>query len=133
MWICEKCNEENEDNFDTCWSCLTFFEERVIESKEHQQKIKEEDQRISEEKNREASINKELDKKGIQIWSVAFFSGCGIFVALVMLDVLLQLNAPRLVLVATAYYPVQKIKNNYKKSLRKKIIEELDNEISIRK
>lgn len=21
MWVCEKCNEENEDNFDICWNC----------------------------------------------------------------------------------------------------------------
>lgn len=21
MWVCEKCNEELEDNFDTCWKC----------------------------------------------------------------------------------------------------------------
>ena len=21
MWICEKCNEEIEDNFDVCWNC----------------------------------------------------------------------------------------------------------------
>jgi len=21
MWICEKCNEEIEDNFDSCWNC----------------------------------------------------------------------------------------------------------------
>ncbi|MBT7815831.1 MAG: hypothetical protein HN566_03720 [Polaribacter sp.] len=22
MWICEKCNEEIEDNFDSCWNCI---------------------------------------------------------------------------------------------------------------
>lgn len=22
--MCEKCNEKNEDSFDTCWKCLTF-------------------------------------------------------------------------------------------------------------
>ena len=22
MWICEKCKEENEDSFDTCWKCF---------------------------------------------------------------------------------------------------------------
>ena len=22
MWICEKCNEENEDSFDACWKCF---------------------------------------------------------------------------------------------------------------
>mgnify|MGYP001478151896 CR=1 FL=1 len=22
MWICEKCNEENEDVFDECWKCF---------------------------------------------------------------------------------------------------------------
>ena len=22
MWICKKCNEENEDSFDACWKCF---------------------------------------------------------------------------------------------------------------
>jgi len=24
MWICEKCNEEHEDSFDSCWKCQNF-------------------------------------------------------------------------------------------------------------
>jgi hypothetical protein len=27
MWICEKCKEENEDNFDTCWKCYKGSEQ----------------------------------------------------------------------------------------------------------
>ena len=26
MWICKKCKEENEDNFDVCWKCQTSLE-----------------------------------------------------------------------------------------------------------
>ena len=57
MWDCEKCKAQNEDNFDTCWSCQTFFESRVSDSTDHQLKIKEDDQKIAEEKKREAIIN----------------------------------------------------------------------------
>lgn len=34
MWICEKCKEDNEDIFDTCYKCLTFPEEGVLKLKE---------------------------------------------------------------------------------------------------
>ena len=30
MWICEKCKEENEDSFDSCWKCQTFSKEDKI-------------------------------------------------------------------------------------------------------
>jgi len=129
MWDCEKCKAQNEDNFDTCWSCQTFFESRVSDSTDHQLKIKEDDQKIAEEKKREAIINKELDEKGFQIWSLAIFSYIGIFAALLTLFIILQINIPRIVLVAIAFYAGQKIKKDYKTSLRKKIIEELEKDI----
>lgn len=27
MWTCDNCQESNEDNFDTCWKCLTLSED----------------------------------------------------------------------------------------------------------
>ena len=42
MWICEKCNEENEDIFDDCWKCFKgsdaekiAIEEANLLEKEH--------------------------------------------------------------------------------------------------
>ena len=32
MWICEKCEEENEDNFDACWNCAG--EDSVLKNNE---------------------------------------------------------------------------------------------------
>jgi len=33
MWICEKCNEENEDSFESCWKCFpgSDLEKKQIE------------------------------------------------------------------------------------------------------
>ena len=42
MWICQKCNEENEDSFDTCYKCQTFSEEGASKSKEHQKELEKE-------------------------------------------------------------------------------------------
>ena len=39
MWICKKCNEENEDNFDTCYKCQTYSEEGALKSKDYQQEL----------------------------------------------------------------------------------------------
>ena len=38
MWICKKCNEENEDSFDTCYKCLTYSEEGAMKCNELPQK-----------------------------------------------------------------------------------------------
>jgi len=40
MWICEKCNEELEDNFDTCWKCYDGSE-RQKEDLEVEKKVEE--------------------------------------------------------------------------------------------
>jgi len=45
MWICKKCNEENEDSFDTCYKCQTFSEEGTLKSKENQQELEKEEKK----------------------------------------------------------------------------------------
>lgn len=30
MWICKKCNEELEDEFDSCWNCSDISEEELV-------------------------------------------------------------------------------------------------------
>ena len=43
MWACKKCNEENEDNFDTCYKCQTYSEEGALKSKDYQQELEKEE------------------------------------------------------------------------------------------
>lgn len=50
MWVCEKCGEENEDSFDTCYKCLTFSEEGASKS-------------VDYKKNLEKNIQKEKPQK----------------------------------------------------------------------
>ena len=50
MWVCEKCGEENEDSFDTCYKCLTFSEEGASKLKDYQKELEKENQRAEKEK-----------------------------------------------------------------------------------
>ena len=35
MWICKKCNEDNEDSFDACWKCQTESDIGLEKSKKY--------------------------------------------------------------------------------------------------
>ena len=37
MWVCKKCNEKLEDNFDSCWKCYEFSEENEKYIKEEKE------------------------------------------------------------------------------------------------
>jgi hypothetical protein len=50
MWVCKKCGEENEDNFDTCYKCLNFSEEGASKSVDYQKKLEKENQKVKKEK-----------------------------------------------------------------------------------
>ena len=32
MWVCKKCNEENEDSFESCWKCTS---DEIIEQNQY--------------------------------------------------------------------------------------------------
>ena len=49
MWICKKCNEENEDNFDTCYKCQTYSEVGALKSKNNQQELEKEKEVIKDD------------------------------------------------------------------------------------
>ena len=55
MWTCKKCNEEIDDNFDSCWNCTnaTMIEKEVEESVEKEKQI----------------IKEELSKDGEKHWN----------------------------------------------------------------
>jgi len=42
MWTCKKCNEESEDNFDSCWKCQTESDIELKKSKIYHKELKEE-------------------------------------------------------------------------------------------
>jgi hypothetical protein len=51
MWICQKCNEKIEDEFDTCWNCLKHKDEPFNKEEDALNKAKEEElERIKKEK-----------------------------------------------------------------------------------
>ena len=56
MWNCKKCNEENEDSFDSCWNCQTFSNEGSQKSSETQRKIVKEEKNKKDEDDFEESI-----------------------------------------------------------------------------
>tara|TARA_B100000795_G_scaffold199152_1_gene152986 strand:+ start:126 stop:464 length:339 start_codon:yes stop_codon:yes gene_type:complete len=77
MWICEKCNEEHEDSFDSCWKCQNL-------------KIKLDDVKITIEDGEEDSDKESVDEENgclINILSVVgaviiLFLGVAIQVAI---------------------------------------------------
>ena len=60
MWVCEKCKEENEDSFDSCWSCQELSKTGSVRAKIHQQKIikKEEGEKIKNSKGFASWLNR---------------------------------------------------------------------------
>ena len=51
MWICQKCNETIEDDFDACWNCLKHKDEPFNKEEDALNKAKEEElERIKKEK-----------------------------------------------------------------------------------
>jgi hypothetical protein len=49
MWICDNCQESNEDNFDTCWKCQTLSEDnfKKIQSNNSEKKTIDDEDTIS--------------------------------------------------------------------------------------
>jgi hypothetical protein len=49
MWICDNCQESNEDNFDTCWKCLTLSEDNFkrIQSNNQEKNTIDDEEEIS--------------------------------------------------------------------------------------
>ena len=62
MWICEKCKEENEGSFDSCWKCQTYSEIGSEKSKVQQEIVAEEEEKkdtiIKEEEKLEEGVKK---------------------------------------------------------------------------
>jgi len=126
MWICKKCNEENEDGFDSCWSCQTESDIGLKKSKIYHKELNEEKKKESEEKEKESLIYEELDKKAIQIWVVAIFTGFSCGSAILALLISVGYNLPKIVIAAIIYYSGSQAKKAYTKHLRKKIVEQLE-------
>ena len=128
MWTCKKCNEENEDSFDSCWKCQTESDIGLKKSKIYHKELKDEKKKESEDKEQESLIYEQLDKKVIQIWVVSIFAGLCSAIVVILISNIIGINggaAPNLLASATMYYSGYQTKKAYTKHLRKKIIEQL--------
>jgi len=61
MWICEKCKEENEDSFDTCWKCFKGSELEKQQIEEYN---------TAEDENKRAKSKSFYSKLGVVFLSV---------------------------------------------------------------
>ena len=125
MWICKKCNEENEDSFDACWKCQTESDIGLKKSKIYHKELKEEKKKEAEDKEKESLIYEQLDKKAIQIWGIAIFAGLSCGIGILALLISIGYNLPKIVVAAIIYYSGSQAKKAYTKHLKKKIVEQL--------
>jgi len=128
MWTCKKCNEENEDSFDSCWECQTESDIGLKKSKIYHQELEHNKKKDSEDKEKESLIYQQLDSKVIQIWVVSIFAGLCSSMLVILISKIIGINSgtgPNLVAVATMYYSGSQTKKAYTQHLRKKIIEQL--------
>jgi len=124
MWICKKCNTENEDSFDSCWKCQAFSEQGSVRSFKYQKKVEKQDKEQKEKKEFEKKVGDKLENKRFQIWIVAAIS----FVLLVFLGVFLDLTTDNRIIVGGAFCSAGVIRQLHKNYLERKIIEELEKE-----
>jgi hypothetical protein len=74
MWLCENCNTEVENSFDTCWNCSTYSEEgerRALEHDKIEEEIQEVDEQIKIEKN---AIEDGMKQYKTEIWVITISS-----------------------------------------------------------
>mgnify|MGYP001194722392 CR=1 FL=1 len=78
MWLCIKCNEKNEDSFDSCWKCQTYSDIGSEKSKIQQKVLKEEEEKqetiIKEDEKLEEGIKKHQPILLITSFVVLIFS-----------------------------------------------------------
>ena len=77
VWICEKCNEENEDSFESCWKCQTESDIGLKKSKIYHTLLNDENKKEYEEKKKESLIYEKVNKftlKDILSLSMDFYS-----------------------------------------------------------
>ena len=129
MWKCKKCNEENEDSFDTCWKCQTFSE---IGSKRYTEYVKEtekEDKKKLIIKKRELSIDEKFKKRKLEIWLitiVSFFSISFLLIFIVSSSSYRLTQYGNFIVVFISFFISTIIKKDYSKFLKEKIIKEID-------
>ena len=129
MWICKKCNEENEDSFDACWKCQTVSDIGMKKSKIYHQELEHKKKQDSEEKEKESLIYEQLDKKAVQIWAVTILAGFVSAYITMSIFIMTGLGGGAmqgLVTAATFYYSGSQTKKAYTKHLRKEIVEKLE-------
>ena len=139
MWICEKCKEENEDSFDSCWNCQTFSKEGSKKSAETQKKTVKEAKNKKDQDNFEESIELGLKKYQpiiitikILLYILAILLGslcAGFLIALTGFNPKGKGVIPNILFYGVFYisiiYPVRMLIRKIKLKYRKKVIQEL--------
>ena len=74
MWVCKKCNEENEDNFDSCWKCQTFSEKGAEKSIDHQKQVEAKWKEKEKSKETETQLEDKVKKYRIILWLAALIT-----------------------------------------------------------
>ena len=60
MWTCEKCKEENEDNFDSCWKCQTVSEKDSKKAADIQIELTENDAKQEKEEDEIKALEEKI-------------------------------------------------------------------------
>ena len=95
MWICEKCKEENEDSFETCWKC---FKGSDLEKQQL------EDANTSEEENKRLKSKNFYSKLGM-----AFLSYFIVTMGHIILKIPISSFFQQIVISIVLYYILQSI------------------------
>ena len=78
MWTCEKCKEEIEDNFDSCWKCQSINKTNNT-TKEYYVELENKKEEINEINDLEIKILDKLKASNIVINFIWFFLFCIFF------------------------------------------------------
>jgi len=128
MWICKKCNEENEDSFDTCWKCQEESDVGLKKSQIYHDNIGIKDKQDKAEIEKEKIIYEQLDKKAFQIWFVTFLAGSISACCMIFIMIVTGFGGGAiqgLVVAGTFYYVASQSKKTYTRNLREEIVEKL--------
>ena len=128
MWICEKCKEENEDSFDTCWKCQEESDVGLKKSQIYHDNIGIKDKQDKAEIEKEKIIYEQLDKKAFQIWFVTFLAGSISACCMIFIMIVTGFGGGAiqgLVVAGTFYYVASQSKKTYTRNLREEIVEKL--------
>ena len=87
MWICKKCNEENEDSFDSCWKCQEESEVGLKKSQIYHDEIG-----VKKQQDESQNVSKQTEPRGkafyymsFEDWFITFLIGCIPVVNIIMI------------------------------------------------